>query len=94
MEIVLLGVGGIFALVGLVCQIIILIHAFKSSVGEGFLCLCVPCYILYYMFSKFEHDKKGLIIAGALGGGIIGNVLIRVAGMSAGPSTTYDAGYY
>lgn len=94
MEIALIGIGGIFLLLGLACYVVIYIHAFKSSVGEGFLCLCVPCYVLYYMFSKFEHSKKGLIIAGALGGSIIGNVLVRVAGMSAGGPTTYDAGYY
>jgi len=90
MELVLMGLGAIFALIGLVGNIIILIHAFKSSVGEGFLCLCVPCYILYYMFAKFEHPKKGLVIAAALGGNIIGNVLIRVGGMSSGSSMGAD----
>jgi len=90
-EIVLIGIGGIFILLSLVCWIIILIHAFKASVGEGFLCLCVPCYILYYMFSKFEHEKKGMIIAGYFIGSIVGNVLIRIAGMSSQPS--YDSGY-
>ncbi|MBX3271211.1 MAG: hypothetical protein KF729_13170 [Sandaracinaceae bacterium] len=89
MEMVLLAFGALFALVGLVCNIIILIHAFKSSVGEGFLCLCVPCYILYYMFAKFEHPQKGLIIAGSLGCGTIGNVLIRFGT----PSPTYGGGY-
>ena len=78
MGLVLVGLGAIFAIVGLVCNIIILIHAFKQSVGQGFMCLCIPCYILYYMFTKFEHEKKGLIIGGALGGNILGNVLSQV----------------
>ena len=78
MGLVFVGLGAIFALVGLVCNIIILIHAFKQSVGQGFMCLCIPCYILYYMFTKFEHEKKGLIIGGALGGNILGNVLSQV----------------
>lgn len=68
----------LFSLVSLVCSILILIHAFQQSVGKGFLCLCVPCYIIYYMFSEFEHPQKGLIIAGfwvgALGSGIINGV--------------------
>jgi benzodiazapine receptor len=81
MEMVLFGVGALFSLVGFVCNIIVLIHAFKDSVGEGFLCLCVPCYGLYYMFAKFEHPNKGLIIAGALGGGIIGNLCIQAPGL-------------
>lgn len=73
-----LAIGMVFALVGMVCNVLILIHAFQSSTGEGFLCLCVPCYILYYMFTKFEHPQKVAIIAGALGGGIIGNVCLRM----------------
>ncbi len=71
-------VGPVLALVGavlsLVCNIIILIDAFKKSVGTGFLCLCVPCYILYYMFSVFEHDKKGLIIAGYFIGALLAGI--------------------
>lgn len=75
-----IAVVAIFGLIQLVCSIIILIHAFKSSVGEGFLCLCVPCYILYYMFSKFEHPQKGLIVGlwfvGWIGG-MVGNFALR-----------------
>lgn len=84
MDLVFVVIGLLFTLVGLVCHIIILVHAFKSSVGSGFMCLCVPCYILYYMFNEFEHEKKGLIIAGYFGGAIIGNVLIRVPSMMHG----------
>ena len=90
MEMVAIIIGGIFGLVGLVCNIIILIHAFKSSVGEGFLCLCVPCYILYYMFSKFEHPNKGLIIAGSIGGNIIANVALRLPDFG---GSSYDDPY-
>jgi len=86
MELVFLVVGLLFSLVGLVCHIIILVHAFKSSVGSGFLCLCVPCYILYYMFTEFEHEKKGLIIGGYFAGAIIGNILVRVPQMMNGSS--------
>ena len=80
MELVLLIAGIAFAIVGLVCNIIVLIDAFKSSVGEGFMCLCIPCYILFFMFTKFEHPQKTLIIAGSIGGSVIGNVLVRFAG--------------
>jgi benzodiazapine receptor len=92
MEMVLFGVGAIFSLISFVCNIIILIHAFKTSVGEGFMCLCIPCYSLYYMFAKFEHEKKGLIIAGALGGGIIGNVMMQFA--QASMNSGYGGGGY
>ncbi|MGH9669644.1 MAG: hypothetical protein ACRD3A_05980 [Terriglobales bacterium] len=66
----------VFQLVAFVCAIIILIHAFKNGGAlQGFLCLCVPFYIIYYMFAKFEHEKKNLIIGGYFGGVIIALVL-------------------
>ncbi|MCC6875024.1 MAG: hypothetical protein IT378_12020 [Sandaracinaceae bacterium] len=86
-----MGVGGLIWLVGFVCHIIILIHAFKASVGEGFLCLCVPCYVLYYMFAKFEHPNKGLIIGGALGASMIGSLMIQFAGGMG--RSSYGGGY-
>ena len=90
MEVVLLLVAVVFSLVSLVCNIIILVDAFKSSVGEGFMCLCVPCYILYYMFAKFEHPQKALIIAGSIGGSVVSNV-VQVA--SGGFGGGYNSGY-
>jgi hypothetical protein len=83
MEIAFAIAAIVTGLIGLGCNIVILVHAFKSSVGEGFLCLCVPCYILYSMFSTFEHPHKGLIILGSLGGSIVSNVLARLAQPSA-----------
>ena len=67
--------AGLLYVVGLVCGIIILIHAFKASVGQGLLCLCLPFYILYYAFARFQHPKKNLILAAWLGCFIIGGAL-------------------
>ena len=85
----MVGIGSILSLGGsvltLVCAIFIYIHAFKRSVGDGFLTLCVPCYILYYMFSVFEHDEKGLIIAGFFIGAVLngtGQAMARSAMMA------------
>ena len=62
------GVGLLLSLVSLVCAIIVLIHAFqKGGVVQGLLCLCIPLYILYYAFAKFEHEKKKLILTVWLG---------------------------
>ena len=62
----------VFNLVAFVCAIIVLIHAFKNGGAlQGILCLCVPFYIIYYMFAKFEHEKKNLIIGGYFGGVIV-----------------------
>jgi benzodiazapine receptor len=84
MEMAFMGLGSIFCLVSLVCNIVVLIHAFKASTGQGFMCLCIPCYSLYYMFTKFEHPKKALVIGGSLGGSIIGNVFMRLGQPSGG----------
>lgn len=79
-----MALGGLLYLVGFVCWIFIIIHAFKSGGAlQGILCLCVPFYVLYYAFAKFEHEKKNLIIGGFLGGFLLGAVLVVVQGMMA-----------
>ena len=66
-----------------VCGIIILIAAFQEDVTQGLLSLCVPFYILYFAFARYKSDKKGLIIAIWLGGGIIGGILQSLGGAAA-----------
>ena len=70
----LLGLAIVFGLVAFVCNIIILIDAFQNEVWKGILCLVCAFYLLYYMFAEFSHEKKGLILAGSLGAGIIGGI--------------------
>lgn len=67
--------AGLLYLVSFVISIIILIHAFQTSVGQGFLCLCIPFYVLYYAFARFQHPKKNVLLAAwlicaILGGGL------------------------
>ncbi len=79
-----MALGGLCYLVGFVCWIFIIIHAFKEGGAlQGILCLCVPFYVIYYAFAKFAHEKKNLIIAGFLGGYLLGAVLMVVQGMMA-----------
>ncbi len=68
----------------IVAAVIILIHAFQNSVVQGLLCLCVPCYVLYYAIAVFEHEKKGLILAFYFGGAIAGSALGGLATSFAG----------
>ncbi len=75
----------VFYLAAFACSIIILIHAFKASVGQGFLCLCIPFYILYYAFARFEHEKKNLILGIWLGGCILSIII----GMMTGAYSSY-----
>ena len=65
----------ILYLAAFACSIIILIHAFKASVGQGFLCLCIPFYILYYAFARFEHEKKNLILGVWIGAWVLSIIL-------------------
>ena len=62
----LVTLGVLFALISFGCSLFILFHAFQRSVGTGVMVLCIPCFMIYYAFSHFEHRRKGLIVAGWL----------------------------
>ena len=72
-----LGLIGI--LVSFVSAIIILIAAFKTSVGQGFLCLCIPVYILYFAFAKYKSSRKGLVLSLWIGGPIFAVIMNIIA---------------
>ncbi|UCD75318.1 MAG: hypothetical protein JSV91_00055 [Phycisphaerales bacterium] len=36
--------------------IVVLVFAFSEGIGQGFLTLCVPCYILYYVFGVCDNQ--------------------------------------
>lgn len=73
-------IGVVLTLIGFVCSIFVIAHAFRRSVGTGFMVLCVPCYSVYYAFSQFEHRQKGLIVAGYLGCLTLGSFLTSLTG--------------
>lgn len=80
MQIVFTMLGALFSLVSFVASIFILIDAFQKSVGKGFMVLCIPCYILYYVFGsgEFQHPKRQQIITAwliGIGGNIVMNIL-------------------
>jgi hypothetical protein len=94
MGMVLTILGGLLCLVSTIAYIIVLIHAFKTSAGQGLLCLCISPYAIYYMFAKFQSPKKGLVLAMFFGGYILGGALVGVgmgqmaaAQLSANPDT-------
>jgi hypothetical protein len=79
MATVFMALGSLCSLVSLVGSIIILINAFKESAGQGIMCLCIPFYIFYYAFAKFQHEKKNMVL-GAWLGGIVANMLFQGLG--------------
>jgi translocator protein len=76
----LLGIVGVVLMVVAVgCFLPVLLHAFRRSLGTGVMVLCLPVYTPYYAFSQFEHRRKGVLLAGWLGGFVLGVVLRYVA---------------
>ena len=69
----------VFSLLSFAASIFIIIDAFQKSVGKGFMVLCIPCYILYYVFGtdEFQHPKRQQIITAWMIG-IGGNILFRI----------------
>lgn len=76
---ILWSLGMLLILIGLLCSIFVLLHAFRRSIGTGLMVLCVPCYVLYYAFSQFEHRFKGMIVAGYIGCLTLGTFLEVIA---------------
>lgn len=84
------ALAGVLGLVAFVCALIIVVHAFKTSTGQGLLCVFVPCYILYFAFAKFEHKRKGLILAGMIGSPILAAVSANAATAVFGPDVLQE----
>ncbi len=75
MPVPLVIAGLVFQLIAVICLVLVLRHAFGRSLGTGFMVLFIPIFTLYYGFAQFEHRQKGLVLAGAFGGLIVGVVL-------------------
>lgn len=74
MEIILL----LLIIVGLVCAIIVLIDAFRDETWKGILSIIFLPYLLWYTFTDFDHDRRGVIQAGFVLG-CLANILLQVA---------------
>ena len=71
----LFGLALFFGLVSFVCSLIVLIEAFKDEVWKGLLCFFCGFYLLYYMLAELKHEKRGLLLFGSLGCGLIALIL-------------------
>ena len=83
MPLVLMVLGGILNLAGLVGGVWLLVEAFKDEILQGVLCLCVPCYALYYGFARLDSPHKNIILILAFGCGIPGSILFNLGQMMA-----------
>ncbi len=75
--------GLTFTLFAVVSLALVLLHAFHRSLGTGVMVLLIPPYCVIYAFTQFEHRLKGLILAGLLGGGVLGVVFRSLAWIEA-----------
>jgi hypothetical protein len=58
---VLLAVGGVAFLYTIVIAVITLIAAFKESTGTGFLTLCLPFFVLYFVYVVNENKTLKIL---------------------------------
>ncbi|MFC1699834.1 hypothetical protein ACFL1I_07785 [Candidatus Omnitrophota bacterium] len=65
MGLFLYAAGAVASLIG---GIILLVAAFKKSIGTGLLTLLVPFYIFYFAFAQYNSENKGKVIMLWLGG--------------------------
>jgi translocator protein len=72
----LLPLAALFGFITLVSVAFLVVHAFRRSLGTGMMVLLVPCYVLVYASSKFEHPRKNLILAGFFGGAVLAGVFL------------------
>ncbi|MDX2012251.1 MAG: hypothetical protein SFW67_18795 [Myxococcaceae bacterium] len=77
--------GLLLQLVAVVCWVIIFAHAFQRSLGTGVMVMLIPIYNLVYAFTQFEHRRKGLVLAGAIGGFVLA-VVLRTVGSALVPA--------
>jgi hypothetical protein len=86
MEALLLILAFAAGIGGLVCGVIILIDAFQDEIWKGLVSILCGLYLLYYALFEFDSERKWLIIAGWLGGGVI-SLALRIAAISMSAQT-------
>ncbi len=65
----------------MVVTVCVLIKAFCQGVGTGFLCLCVPCYAIYFVFSE-QNDS--VLLKWAYGAAILSSIMSYSVSYSVG----------
>ncbi|MHC4948359.1 MAG: hypothetical protein ACYTG1_08865 [Planctomycetota bacterium] len=70
------GVDGVF---GFVVGITVLVFAFREGIGQGFLTLCVPFYVLYFIFAVCDNGYVRILF--------LASIVTRIAGFAMFSST-------
>lgn len=75
---ILSGTG--FYMVGVGASVMIIVHAFKQDVVKGVLCMFVPFYMLYHVFTNWGETWKffvASIVLGGIGGAFFAGAMIQ-----------------
>jgi hypothetical protein len=62
----MLAFVGVAALYTLLVHLLVLIAAFRTDVGTGFLALCIPFYALYFVFKVHDNDTLKVLYVSAV----------------------------
>lgn len=73
------ALAGLFGIAAAVCGLVILVCAFKESIGQGLLCLLVPFYIVYYALARLEHPQRRLLATGLIAGPLLAAVMMLLS---------------
>lgn len=76
MRILLVSLAGLAELAGLICWIVILVHAFQDEFWKGLLFFLCCFYAFYYGLIEFDHQYKWPLVIGMIGGHGIALTLI------------------
>jgi hypothetical protein len=68
LAVVLTGTSYVFMAAAFVGYALILWDAFNRDACQGFMCLCIPFYFLYYAFARSAHPRRRLLLVLVLGG--------------------------
>lgn len=73
-------VSAVLLLASLGFFLVVVRHAFLLDAGIGAMVLLIPLFNVFYAFRIFEHPRKGVILAGWLGLGMVG-LALNVVGL-------------
>jgi HEAT repeat protein len=88
----IIGIQLLGAVVGVWGGIWLLVIAFKETIGQGLLTLFVPCYALYYTFSRWEQTKGAFALQLADFGSVILFAIIGAGVVEVSNAPGTDAG--
>lgn len=74
----LLIAAAVLGIITLIMSIVLIVNAFKVSVGQGLLSLFIPLYIFYFAFARYASPRKAAVLATwliAMVGGVTCEVL-------------------